>query len=532
MSNRIIFSPRLSWKTVEGSSFKICYTGSPNIAKTLSTALTNNNFDVQNIKREAASSQGHFAIIASSPSACCAITDHCRSSPIFFTDTMVSNDAHVLRTKAKINVPDPQGIRDASMAGYVTEGRTLFKGLNQLEAGSLAFWHKDSKKPQLARHTVYQPTSFTRASTQSLADDFLSILDKTIQRIVKSADGRPIWVPLSGGLDSRLLLAKLTEHRCKNLFAFTYGPKANDEAKVARLIAGKLGVKWKFFPTTRQEMRRFFSTDERRSFWAFSDGLCSLPTFQDFTTLRQLELKGQLPKNALLINGQTGDFISGGHIPPELMRSSIKTEALLALIVRKHFSLWSSLKTPERLDELYCNLSARLGVQLKATLQKDEAVAYYERFEYEERQAKYVINGQRNYEYLNRRWELPLWDRDIVSFWREIPADLKYNQALYKHALQRWNFRDIFGNTKGEISHWPGSLKAILLPSRLIRISFGRPARDAFLKRMLYFGMYRDQYSPFSYRHFLSNAGDLRSPISLLTKTWLSELGLSGPTSQ
>ena len=178
MSNRMIFSPRLGWKTEEDGSFKVSYTGSPDAAKTLYAALKNNNFDVQNIKREAASSQGHFAVIASSPLACCAITDHCRSSPIFFTDTMVSNDAHVLRMKAKIDVPDPQGIRDASMAGYVTEGRTLFKGLNQLESGSLAFWHKDSKKPQLARHTVYQPTSFARASTQSLADDFLSILDK------------------------------------------------------------------------------------------------------------------------------------------------------------------------------------------------------------------------------------------------------------------------------------------------------------------------------------------------------------------
>ena len=44
---------------------------------------------------------------------------------------------------------------------------------------------------------------------------------------------------------------------------------------------------------------------------------------------------------------------------------------------------------------------------------------------------------------------------------------------------------------------------------------------------MLYFGMYRDQYAPFGYRQFLHDAEDLRNPVSLLSRQWLSDLGLS-----
>ena len=49
-----------------------------------------------------------------------------------------------------------------------------------------------------------------------------------------------------------------------------------------------------------------------------------------------------------------------------------------------------------------------------------------------------------------------------------------------------------------------------------------------FLRHMLYFGMYRDQYAPFGYATFLRNARDLRNPVSLLSRAWLAERGLGG----
>ena len=355
--NKLYFSERSGWNIEERESLQICYTGNSDTTLKLIDILKGNICDIQKIKRAAARAEGHFAIIINGTSACCAITDHCRSSPIFFAENMVSNDAHLLRTKARLDTAEPSGIRDASMEGFVTGPKTLFQGMKQLEAGSLAFWNKTSVEPEIKKHTVYQPITLATSSKESMADDFLSVLDHTIKDIVNTAGGRPIWIPLSGGLDSRLLLAKLAEHRYENLFAFSYGPKANDEAKVAEFIANTLGVRWKFYPTRRRDMQKFFASADRHLYWAYSDGLSSLPTFQDLITLRKCHQSGQLPEDAILVNGQTGDFISGGHIPSSLMTGYVTKDMLLSLIIQKHFSLWSSLKTPKTLAELNFELA-------------------------------------------------------------------------------------------------------------------------------------------------------------------------------
>jgi asparagine synthase (glutamine-hydrolysing) len=138
-----------------------------------------------------------------------------------------------------------------------------------------------------------------------------------------------------------------------------------------------------------------------------------------------------------------------------------------------------------------------------------------------------VINGQRNYEFLGLDWSLPLWDSALVAFWRNIPVEQKFRQKLFAQALARWDYRGLFRDFNPKVDQWSGAARAVLIPSRLIRLSRGAARRDAFLRRMLYFGMYRDQYAPFGYATFLREAGDLRNPVSLLSRAWLEELGLS-----
>lgn len=474
---------------------------------------------------------GQFAVIARSATACCAIVDHCRSSPVFHTEDAVSNDAHLLRRERQLDTPDPIGVSDAAMAGFVSGNRTLFEGLHQLEAGCLAIWSPGTTAPAITRYRDYMPGVIDQRSESELVDGFLAVLDDAIARTISTAAGRPIWIPLSGGLDSRLLLAKFVEQGYDNLFAFTYGPNGNDEMHAARFIAGRLGVRWSFLASRPGGMRRFFAGPERREYWEYCDGLSSVPNFQDLLTLREFRNRGALPDDAVLVNGQTGDFISGGHIPASLMQADISPDNLFDAIVGKHFSLWHSLKTPSRLDELRARVFAQFDIPVGSTLDRDHAIALYEQFEFDERQSKYVINGQRNYEFLGLDWSLPLWDSALVEFWRNVPVELKFRQKLFRTALARWDYRGLFRDFEPEVDQWSGLAKAVLIPSRLIRLSLGPARRDMFLRHMLYFGMYRDQYAPFGYVEFLKNARDLRNPVSLLSRAWLAERGLAGQTS-
>ena len=80
----------------------------------------------------------------------------------------------------------------------------------------------------------------------------------------------------------------------------------------------------------------------------------------------------------------------------------------------------------------------------------------YENWEYRERQCKYVVNGQKVYEFFNFDWFLPLWDSEFVKFWTTVPLDLRYKQNLYKKYLTDWNYRDIFESINDKVTGFTG----------------------------------------------------------------------------
>ena len=127
-------------------------------------------------------------------------------------------------------------------------------------------------------------------------------------------------------------------------------------------------------------MRRLFDSAAFRDYWAFGDGLCSVPNTQDFPALAWLRAAGEIPDGAVIVNGQTGDFISGGHIPAALWARDAPTLAdLFAAIVDKHYSLWASLKTPENLDRLRRRVWADLDLAGDEAPARDDIIALYER---------------------------------------------------------------------------------------------------------------------------------------------------------
>lgn len=476
---------------------------------------------------------GHFAAIIEGPDFLLACVDHCRSIPVFFAprggEPVVSNDAHLLKADTGIEQADELSALEAAMAGFVTGRHTLYEELSQLQAGDLLWHDKRTGNTELRQYYIYRPGEMNPASEAGLMEQLGEVTDRAIGRVIEHADGRPIWVPLSAGLDSRLILCKLVEQGYSNLFAFSYGPAGNDEAKAARGIASRLGVPWRFWPNTSRHMRALYDSQVLSDYWAFGDGLCTLPNLLDFPTLHMLRERGEIPDGVVIVNGQTGDFISGGHVPKALWEKKAPTlDDLFEAIAAKHYSLWRSLKTPENMAKLRARVWDTLGLGGDELLSREQAVALYERFEFQERQAKHIVNGQRNYDFFGFDWALPLWDREFVDFWRDVPYEHKYRQQLYRRYLDNWDFKGLFAGFNPVVWQWPGAMKAVLPLFRLVRLTLGTAARDRLQKNLLYFGMYRHMYAPFGYRYFLRHAQNLRNPISVLSQHWLAQMGIAG----
>ena len=92
-----------------------------------------------------------------------------------------------------------------------------------------------------------------------------SIIDNIFENIIKKANNRPIWIPLSGGLDSRLVLCKLHEKGYTNLNCFSYGLKNNSECLIAEKIAKALNTRWKFIEIKKKNYLNFIHLKKKKS---------------------------------------------------------------------------------------------------------------------------------------------------------------------------------------------------------------------------------------------------------------------------
>ena len=137
------------------------------------------------------------------------------------------------------------------------------------------------------------------------------ILNEVFIKIIRKNKNKKIFVPLSGGLDSRLVLSKLIELGAKNISSFSYGNPYNSDAMRAKRIANRLQVNWKFIDTTKENSELFYKSNIRSKYSLMASNFQSIPSYLDFQAIYLMKKKKIINHNSIIINGQTGDFLSG-----------------------------------------------------------------------------------------------------------------------------------------------------------------------------------------------------------------------------
>jgi asparagine synthase (glutamine-hydrolysing) len=531
MNNEVVIDGKWNWKPIQRDGLHGWYTGDRQVVHKIVEQLGRGpEWSLQGMSGLLREELGNFGLIAERGEKVISAVDKIRSSPVFYfhrgNQFCVSNSARALREECRIETPDELSLLEFRMSGYVTGRETVYKDLYQLQAGECLLRDRGSSEVHRERYYRYVPKSPRSDSEEELIDELGRIIDGIFRRLIGRAEGSPIWVPLSGGLDSRLVLCKLKEHGYDRLQAFSYGPPGNYEAKAAKTVAERLGVPWIFVPTRHRGFRKFFHSSLRRQYWAFCDGLCVVPNMQDIEPILELRNKGLLPDEAVLVNGQSGDFITGGHIPAGLVEKEPSVSNLLDAIIEKHFSLWLHLMTDDALSKIKRKVLRLIECTEDRALDRETVIALYEWWEWQERQCKYVVNGQRVYDFLGLSWELPLWDDAYLRFWQDIPVEEKFRQKLYRKYLEKYNFKGLFKGFTPTIWRWPGIALSVVAAAQMVQWVFGRTWKDRFYKRAGYFGHYGPLYAGYGFRSFLKRAANARNAVSFYVDTWLDENGL------
>jgi asparagine synthase (glutamine-hydrolysing) len=483
---------------------------------------------------------GHFAVVASAPGWAVAAVDRIRSTPLFLAETaagpLLGARAPRLVAAARLARIDPAAALSFAMAGYTIGTDTLYAGLSQLAPGEAVLFRGEGA-PLRRRYHRYAPWQVVPADRTRLRRQLAEATLAIIERLAAEAAGRTIAVPLSAGRDSRLIASALAHVGCRNVVCFAYGLAGNHEAVASERIAEKLGFPWRFFPYTHASQRALFASSLHRDFLAYADSCSAAPYIQDLAAIAGLRDAGFLPADALIVNGNTGDYLSGNHIAPALAepRSDLdgvgRRRLIVASTLGKHFRLWDFLATAANDARIARRLEHEIEPIAAAIDDPETAHGVYEALEFENRQCKFVINGQRSYEFFGLDWRLPLWDDEYLAFWQAVPLERKANQALYRDMLVEANWGGVWQGDPWQFPQtvrpaWMGQWVRPLL--RALHAPLGRRRWRRFERRYLQYWMETTAGSavvPY-WRVFTDRRG-ARNSVAWWTEAYLAGKGVA-----
>lgn len=471
-----------------------------------------------------------FGIVLVDNDYCIAATDRVSGYPIYLMQTNqgleLSNDVtHWLSPSNNFQF-DEQQVRTFLAGGYTINTDSLFRNVRRLlpsEICEIRPGSTNSHKLTFSRYYLLQPTLQSHSGNETDWEDrFETAFEKSIQRVIDRANGAKIWIPLSAGYDSRAVLARLLASGYDNISTFSYGVPGNDEARVAQDIAQKARVEWRFLSSCVPNPKQEILSDEITQYMQFAGGLSTTPSLTEYFTLRELRRNGDYQGNDIVINGQSGDFLTGGHLPPSDSIATIQRYCLT-----KHFSLFKGKSQQigeDESDKIFSDwLQTHLNVDINGA-NKTEVLRGYLALEWQERQSHYVVQQQRAYDFFDLHWALPLWDADLLDLYDQAPHSEHINQNLYLRYLKKWNYKGLFDYGRLPYNPWPKHGQLFRIAANLARFIGGNQLKQETYRHLYYWSDNNYQYRLFGNKIFREFIKELRNPVSLIALEYLSQL--------
>lgn len=218
-----------------------------------------------------------------------AVTDRLNSRPFFFyadRDIMaVASDIRALLSLPQVDREiDLDALAQFVRTQIIFGNRTLYAHIKTLMPATLLSVGSRGSRVESKTYwamTPLEPYSSDREAIQETANAF----EKAAKRITCGTQRSGIL--LSGGLDSRLMLALINKYSAASIHAYTFGPALTDEGEVAQLIARIAGVDWQL--VTQNADDYWLSLEQKLT---TLQGLYSLAHSHPFKTAGQMMRDG------------------------------------------------------------------------------------------------------------------------------------------------------------------------------------------------------------------------------------------------
>ncbi|MEA2018028.1 MAG: asparagine synthetase B family protein [Campylobacterota bacterium] len=409
--------------------------------------LFDNINSLDNFEKILKNLNGSYAIIIQKKNKLFSAVDRLRSIPLFYsqdgdylsiTDTIEFNSQTIDE-----NTPE---YYEFLLSGYTINESTLSKEFKQIQSSEIIMFNDN----QLSRKQYFKHThqDYLSVDYKSYYDDLNCITDNFTKRLIHSVGEKTIVLPLSGGYDSRYILAALKRHNFTNVICYTYGNSKSFEVSIAKQVAYTLGYKIHIIEYTEEKWSKLLDNDKFIEYVNYSFNYSSLPHIQDFIALEELTTKKLIPSDSVIVPGFCGDLLGGSYIPIEIKENKVNQLLNINLaeyIQKKHFSNLL-MRIPEKIKNNLL-IKIRKNIICKDINNLEEFISLNESFFTEHKVSKFVVNALRPYEFFGFEWRMPLWDNELMEYWYKVPYKHRMDNKLYNDFL----FDDLFQDYKIDI---------------------------------------------------------------------------------
>jgi asparagine synthase (glutamine-hydrolysing) len=408
------------------------------VAARFDGAVDGDGDSLNHVADTAAKLEGFFGAVVTDGPAAYLVADGARSVPLYYArDGSLVSDRERVVADAVGDSRDPVTETEFLLTRYVTGGDTVWEHVGATGPGAVCRVEPDGVRRH--RYRTHWPHPGGDPGDSGGPGTLRAGIETALDRVVRVADGRPVVVPLSGGVDSRLLASGLAG-RGHEVIGFTFGRSGHPDVERSREVAARLGIDWEFVPYTQDEWAEWFHGPAGRRYRSRFGG-DALPFLAEWPAVHRLVEEGRVPATALFCPGHTvatpgerlprfdagapGSNPDGGAIPPTV-------DALVGYILDTHYSLWEWDSDAFRTAAAERIRRGLLGDRPpEAVSDPETAAAAYERWEWIGRMSTFTNGDLRVYDDAGVDWWLPLWDPAYVSAWCRLPAGRRREKSAH-----------------------------------------------------------------------------------------------------
>lgn len=430
MKLELINNKGKSWKQFEGNYIK----GFAFLNNTLLTESEINNVLIDAIKTDKLKQKllelnGNFSGVIQFQECIYLFADKLKTYPLLYTNI---NGEWLITDQSRVIIEAMPGFRlnETAIITYLTLGylhgeQTFLENCNIVSAGTYVVLNNKPTIHKYHNH-IYDKVNLT---DDEIMKGCVESMENSIKRMLLSIGDRPIWLPLSGGYDSRLLACLFKKLNVENVKCFTYGIPESYEVKISKQVAKTLGFPWYYVEYTEEKFLSGSNSpmDDDYILWAMN--LNTTSHYQDFIAFKELKEKGIIEDNAVIVPGHTGEVLGRDHVPYHLLDEN---KSVSDLIYYKYFH-WNRPKRKYKKQ-----LLNSLGAKLNSTISKEnkaDAIDLFTNWNIQNRQANFIVNAVRVYEYYGNDWRVPMWDDELSEFWFSLPWEKNSNVMLYNQFM-------------------------------------------------------------------------------------------------